>query len=189
MLLCALLNCVCGICPLFFIKQCHIFNKIKVYMFTCVQSLHVFHFIHKPEKHSDSHNISSLNSFEALYTPVYQQVIFFNVFFAAVSSACFSSLSPGLLLSSSSPWGHCAEAVWLFFPTLSKRKNSFGWFWQKGNKIPESAFVIYGKGKKQSRNSGDFRSLCFMWCRSTTAVCIDNVCMIHLKLYCKCLRW
>lgn len=33
------------------------------------------------------------------------------------------------------------------FSALSKRRNSFGWFLQKGNKIHGFVFVIYGKGE------------------------------------------
>lgn len=35
------------------------------------------------------------------------------------------------------------------FFALGERRNSFDWFWQKGNKIPGFVFVIYCKGEKQ----------------------------------------
>lgn len=50
------------------------------------------------------------------------------------------------------------------FSTLSRRGNLFGWFWQKGNKIPGFVFVIDCKGKKQCRKSAWFQELILKSC-------------------------
>lgn len=51
------------------------------------------------------------------------------------------------LLSGASPRGpRCSRQA---FFALSKRRNLFVWFWQKGNKIPGFVFVIYGWRKRQ----------------------------------------
>lgn len=77
-----------------------------------------------------------------------KQLHLFGSFSGTLSSAYFFLFISGIIVVRLiSPRSLCYSSQ--AFSALSKRRNSFGWFLQKGNKIHGFVFVIYGEGTVQ----------------------------------------
>lgn len=99
---------------------------------------------------SSLHSCSSI-CFAIIFSHI-STSLFFTRFSNAVFLAYFSSLNLWIivvkLISLRSLC--CTRQT---FSALGKRKNLFGWFWQKGNRILGFVFVMYCEGKKQCTKS------------------------------------